>query len=174
MDKVFGVIKEIKQFRLDNPDRVCALIRKLQAYRKISQSTIDPDVFFHGLAIGLEKIADYRTSCPQYDSLLDQLSDKIEAVVEREGLGEYGYFKIGDPNAPEDYTILNLEYDKRMDEITSEVMCEFDEEIMADLFKNNTKEYFKRYYSGWRAIEKDNPAMLKEIDDSEQDELKRL
>ena len=50
-------------------------------------------------------------------------------------------------------------------------MQEFEEDEMADLFINKNNEYIRRFHSGWRILEKDNPEALKEIDEYEKEEL---
>ena len=171
MDIIAQLVRKIKKCRIDNPDQLLVLIGKLQTHKDINQETKASDLIFFGLALGLEKVSDYRTSYLSNDSLLNELGDKIENVVKREGLGENGFYKIGDPSAPEDYNALNIEYDHRLNELTAEVMKEFGENEMTDLFLDNTKEYFRRLHSGWRILEKDNPEVLKEIDEHEKEEL---
>jgi hypothetical protein len=35
-------------------------------------------------------------------------------------------------------------------------------------------QYIKRYYNGWRVLDKDDPDKLKDIDQSEKEELEEL
>ncbi len=53
-------------------------------------------------------------------------------------------------------------------------MSEFDEDELAELFLNSRMQYIKRYYNGWRVLEKDDLDMLKEIDQREEEELDEL
>ena len=53
-------------------------------------------------------------------------------------------------------------------------MSEFDEDELAELFLNNRMQYIKRYYNGWRVLEKDDPIKLKDIDQNEKEELEEL
>ena len=147
------------------------LIGKLKVCREIYNDTVEPDLFFHGLAVGLEKVSDYRIYHLHSDKRLNELNDKIDKIKTREGLDTDDIYELGDPDSPEDYQALNIEFQHRIDEISAEVMNEFEEDEMADLFFNNTKEYSRRYHSGWRILEKDNPEALKEIDESEKDEM---
>ena len=50
-------------------------------------------------------------------------------------------------------------------------MKEFIEVEMADLFWNRRKEYYEKYYSGWKMLEKDNPEILKEIEEKNAEDL---
>jgi hypothetical protein len=171
MDNIHKLIREITEYRLDTLDKLCVLFGKLQAYREINQETIEPDLIFYGLAVGLEKITDYRIFELQDDDRLNELSNRIEEIKKREGLDTLEIFEPGDPDSPEDYQALNIEFTHRINEIAVEIMKEFDEKEMADLFTANFKEYIRRYHKGWRILEKDNQEMLQEIDESEQEEL---
>ena len=53
-------------------------------------------------------------------------------------------------------------------------MIEFGEDELAELFLNNWIQYIKRYYDGWRVLEKDDPDILKEIDEDERLEMGEL
>ena len=53
-------------------------------------------------------------------------------------------------------------------------MSEFDEDELAELFLNNRMQYIKRYYNGWRVLDKDDPDKLKDIDKNEKEELDEL
>jgi len=121
--------------------------------------------------MGLEIVSDYRILKLQNDDRLNELSNKIEKIKEREGLQEDEYFEPGNPDTPEDYQALNIEFDHRVDEIKADIMREFGEDELSVLFSNNRKEYIQRYYNGWRILERDDPDILKEIDEEEQDEL---
>ncbi len=177
MNTLIKLIREIRKCKPRKPDKVSQLIGKLQVYRDTSPEPIDPDLIFFGLATGLEKFSDCKTYDDHYDDRLNELSEKIEGVLEREGLGVDGYFKPGDPDSPEDYQSLNIEFDHRLDEILRDIIYEFGEKELGDLFWNDRKEYVKRYYNGWRIVEKDNPKLLEEINGYEilsMDELERL
>ena len=167
MNTLIKLIREIRKCKPRKPDKISQLIVKLQVYRDTSTEPIDPDLIFFGLATGLEKVSDCKTYDHHYDYRLNELNEKIEDVLEREGLGVDGFFKPGDPDSPEDYKSLMVEFDHRLDEIMRDIIYEFGEKELGDLFWNDRKEYFKRYYNGWRILEKDNPKLLKEINDYE-------
>ena len=102
---------------------------------------------------------------------MNELSDQISKIQEREGIDDLDSFMLGDPDSPEDYQALNIEFEHRLDEIRRDIMKEFDEEGMAGIFWNNRKEYYKRFYSGWRMLEKGNLKMLNEIEDLERADM---
>ena len=58
-----------------------------------------------------------------------------------------------------------------MDEILRDIMIEFGERALGDLFGDDRKVYIKRYYNGWKVLEKDNPDMLQEIAEMEEEDL---
>jgi hypothetical protein len=171
MDIIVQLVRKVKKCRLDQPDKLLVLIGKLQTHKDINQSAVESGLIFYGLALALEKIADHRIFNLHNDETLNVLSDKIEVIKEREGLDEDEFYARGDPDSPEDYQALNIEFQFRTDEIRAEVMQEFEEEEMADLFIDKSKEYIRRFHSGWRILEKDNPKVLKEIDEHEKEEL---
>ncbi len=174
MNTLIKLIREIRKCKPRKPGKVSRLIGKLQVYRDTSPEPIDPDLIFFGLATGLEKFSDCKTYDDHYDDRLNELSEKIDDVLEREGLGVDGFFKPGDPDSPEDYQSLNIEFDHRLDEILRDIIYEFGEKELGDLFWNDRKEYFRRYYNGWRILEKDDPVVMKEIDESEKLEMGEL
>jgi hypothetical protein len=174
MNTLIKLIREIRKCKPRKPDKVSELIGKLQVYRDTPPEPVDPDLFLFGIATGLEKISDCKTYEHHYDDRLNELSEKIERVLEREGLGSDGYFKPGAPDSPEDYQSLNIEFDHRLDEILRDVIYEFGEKELGDLFWNDRKEYVKRYYNGWRILEKDNPKLLEEINGYEILEIEEL
>ena len=171
MDIIAQLIRKIKKCRVDNPDQHLVMIGKLKAHKDINQGAVESGLIFYGLALGLEKIADHRIFNLHSDETLNVLCDQIEEIKKREGLDEDEFYARGDPDSPEDYQALNIEFQYRIDEIRGEVMQEFEEEEMADLFIDNNKEYIRRFHSGWRLLEKDNPEALKEIDEHEKEEL---
>ena len=171
MDIIAQLIRKIKRCRVDNPDQLLVMIGKLKAHKDINQGVVASGLIFYGLALGLEKIADYRVFNLDNDEILNVISDKIEEIKKREGLDEDEFYVRGDPDSPEDYQALNIEFQFRIDEIRAEVMQEFEEDEMADLFINKNNEYIRRFHSGWRILEKDNPEALKEIDEYEKEEL---
>ena len=174
MNTLIKLIREIRKCKPRKSGKVSRLIGKLQVYRDTSPEPIDPDLIFFGLATGLEKFSDCKTYDDHYDDRLNELSEKIDDVLEREGLGVDGFFKPGDPDSPEDYQSLNIEFDHRLDEILRDIIYEFGEKELGDLFWNDRKEYFRRYYNGWRILEKDDPVVMKEIDESEKLEMGEL
>ena len=174
MNKSHQVIREIKTCNIKEPEKVSYLLGKLQVYRDTSNNSIDPDLILFGLATGLEKISDYRIFELRNDVRLNELNTKIKEIQEREGMDDDEHFVRGDPDSPEDYQALNIEFEHRIDEIRIDIMNEYDEEELAELFLNSRMKYIKRYYNGWRVLEKDDPDMLKEIDQSEEEELDEL
>ena len=171
MDIIAQLVRKIKKCRVDQPDKLLVLIGKLQTHKDINQGEVESDLIFYGLALGLEKIADHRIFNLHSDETLNVLSDQIKEIEIREGLDEGEFYPRGDPDSPEDYQALNIEFQYRIDEIRAEVMQEFEDDEMADLFIDKNKEYIHRFHSGWRILEKDNPEELKEIDEHEKEEL---
>ena len=127
---------------------------------KADSSSDNPDLIFYGIAFGLEKISDYRIYKLQSDERLNKLNDQISAIKELEDLDDLESFELGDPNTPEDYQALNIEFEYRLDEMRVDIMKEFSEVEMADLFWNSRK-----------VLEKDNPEMLKEIEEQKAEDL---
>ena len=174
MDVVTELVREIKKCKITELEKVSTLIRELQVFRDTSDDSIDPDLIFFGLATGLENISDYRIFELRNDIRLNELSTKIKKVQEREGLDDDEYFVRRDPDSPEDYQALIVEFEHRIDEIRIDILSEFDEDELAELFMNNRMLYIKRYYAGWRVLEKDDPIKLKDIDQNEKEELDEL
>ena len=174
MDVVTELVREIKKCKITELEKVSNLIRELQVFRDTSDDSIDPDLIFFGLSVGLEKISDYRIFELHNDVRLNELNTKIKEVQKREGLEDDEFFVRGDPDTPEDYQALNIEFEHRIDEIRIDILSEFDEDEIAELFLNSRMEYVKRYYDGWRVLEKYNPNMLKEIDENERLEMDEL
>jgi hypothetical protein len=174
MDEIIKVIRAIKKAKITEPEKVSNLIGKLQVLRDTSAKTINPDLILFGIATGLEKISDYRIFELQNDDRLNELNTKIRKVEEREGLGENEEFVHKDADTPEDYQSLNIEFEYRIGEIRTDIMKKFDENKIAYLFWNDRKEYIKKFYTGWRVLEKDNPGKLREIDEDERLEIEEL
>ena len=174
MDVVTELVREIKKCKVTELEKVSSLFRELQVFRDTSDDSIDSDLIFFGLANGLEKISDYRIFELHNDVRLNELNTKIKEIQEREGLDDDEFFVRGDPDTPEDYQALNIEFEHRIDEIRIDILSEFGEDELAELFLNNRMEYVKRYYNGWRVLEKDNPDILKEIDEDERLEMGEL
>jgi hypothetical protein len=174
MDVVAELVREIKKCKTKELEKVSTLIRELQVFRDTSDDSINPDLIFFGLATGLEKISDYRIFELRNDVRLNELNTKIKEIQEREGLEDDEFFVRGDPDSPEDYQALNIEFEHRIDEIRIDILSEFGEDELAELFLNSRKEYIRRYYNGWRVLEKDDPDMLKEIDEDERLEMGEL
>ena len=174
MDVVTELVREIKKCKVTELEKVSSLFRELQVFRDTSDDSTDPDLIFFGLANGLEKISDYRIFELHNDVRLNELNKKIKEIQEREGLDDDEFFVRGDPDTPEDYQALNIEFEHRIDEIRIDILSEFGEDELAELFLNNRMEYVKRYYNGWRVLEKDNPDILKEIDEDERLEMGEL
>jgi hypothetical protein len=174
MDVVAELVREIKKCKIKELEKVSTLIRELQVFRDTSDDSIDPELIFFGLATGLEKISDYRIFELRNDIRLNELSTKIKKVQEREGLDDDEYFVRRDPDSPEDYQALIVEFEHRIDEIRIDILSEFDEDELAELFLNNRMQYIKRYYNGWRVLDKDDPDKLKDIDKNEKEELDEL
>lgn len=174
MDVVTELVREIKKCKIKELEKISTLIRELQVFRDTSDHSIDPDLIFFGLATGLEKISDYRIFDLHSDVRLNKLNIKIKEIQEREGLDDDEFFDRGDPDSPEDYQALNIEFEHRIDEIRIDILSEFDEDELVELFLNNRMLYIKRYYDGWRVLEKDDPVKLKDIDQNEKEELDEL
>ena len=174
MDVVAELVREIKKCKIKALEKVSILIWKLQVYGDVFNDSIDPDLIFFGIAIGLEKISDYRVYELRDDDCLNELKAKIKNIYKREGMDENDPFAKGDPNTPEDYQSLNIEFEFRIDQIRVGIMQEFGEDELAELFLNNRLQYIKRYYNGWRVLDKDDPDKLKDIDKNEKEELDEL
>ena len=174
MDVVTEFVREIKKCKITKLEKVSNLIRELQVFRDTSDDSIYPDLIFFGLATGREKISDYRIFELHNDVRLNELNIKIKEIQEQEGLEDDEFFVRGDPDSPEDYQALNIEFEHRIDEIRIDVLSEFGEDELAELFLNNWMLYIKRYYDGWRVLEKDYPDILKEIDEGERLDLGEL
>ena len=174
MDVVAELVREIKKCKIKELEKVSNLIRELQVFRDTSDDSIDSDLIFFGLATGLEKISDYRIFELRNDVRLNELNTKIKKIQGREGLDDDEYFVRGDPDSPKDYQSLIIEFEHRIDEIRIDILSEFGEDELAELFLNSRKEYVRRYYNGWRVLEKDDPDKLKDIDQSEEEELVEL
>jgi hypothetical protein len=171
MEEIQRLATEIKKCPLDQSDRIPPLIEKLQDQRRACTVKTELDLIFYGVARGLEIISDHRIFGLHLDDRLNELSEKIEKIEEREELEECEHFESGDSDTPEDYQALNIEFNYRVDEIKASIMQEFGENELSGLFMNNRKGYIQRYYSGWRILEKGNPAILKDIDAEEQEVL---
>ena len=171
MNTLIKLIREIRKCKPRKPDKVSELIGKLQVYRDTPPEPVDPDLFLFGIAVGLEKISDYRIYDLHNDDRLNELNEKIKKIYEREGMEDDEFFVRGDPDTPEDYQALNIEFQFRIDEIRVGIMKEFGEVELGELFENNREDYIQRYYNGWRVLEKDDPDKLQEIDDSEKLEM---
>ena len=61
-----------------------------------------------------------------------------------------------------------------IDKIRIDILSKFGEDELAELFLNKRMQYIKRYYDGQRVLEKDNPDILKEIDEDERMEMGEL
>lgn len=112
---------------------------------KAGSSSDNPDLIFYGIAFGLEKIADYRIYKLHSDKRLNKLNDQISAINQLEDLDDLESFKLCDPNTPEDYQALNIEFEYRLDEMRLDITKEFSEVEMADLFWSSGKEYYGKY-----------------------------
>jgi hypothetical protein len=110
MDEIQRLIREIKKCTLPQHDRIPNLIGKLQNQRETCTEKTELDLIFYGVARGLEIISDYRIFELQNDDRLNELSNKIVVIQEREGLEDDEYFEPGDPDTPEDYQALNIEF----------------------------------------------------------------
>ena len=163
MDDVLDIIQKIvkaKSFYTDRPDE---LVRELQSKRGTPGLPTTP-VFF-GIAKGIEKIAEDRIYHGPGDPQLDEITRKIEAIEEREGLEEGEHFLPDNPDTPEDYQAQSIEFNARGSMIVAEIMTGYGENDMAEKYLNNPMGYKRLYYAGWRVVEKDNPEALKVIDE---------
>ena len=163
MDEVFDIIHEIVKAKSFQGERLDSLVRQLQSKRGTQGLPITP--FFFGIAKGIEKIAEDKIYSGKGDPILDEITKKIEAIEEREGLEEDEHFLPDNPDTPEDYQAQSIEFDARRSMIVAEVMIGYGESDMAEKYLNNPMGYKRLYYAGWRVVEKDNPVALKVIDE---------
>ena len=170
MDEIHQSIKEVQRCNMSKTGKIANLIKKLQVQR----DTDSVDLVLYGIALGIKKISDHRIYDQGTDARLNELSERIQEIENREGLEEGEFFRPGDPDTPEDYQALNIEFKHRIDEINAETMREFGEDDMAELFMNNREGFIRRYHNGWRVLQKDNPEALKEIDEQENEGLREL
>ncbi len=164
-----NLIREIQKTPVKKHDKLINLVGRLQGKAELSSE--NPDLIFYGIAFGLEKVADYRIYEIHDDDRLNELSEKISKIEEREGLDKFESFVLGDPDTPEDYQALNVEFEHRLGELRRDIMKEFGEEDMADLFWDNWKAFYQKFYSGLKILEKNNPDKLKEIEELEKEDL---
>ena len=139
MDVVAELVREIKKCKIKELEKVSNLIRELQVFRDTSDDSIDPDLIFFGLATGLEKISDYRIFELRNDVRLNELNTKIKEIQEREGLDDDEYFVRRDPDSPEDYQALIIEFEHRIDEIRIDILSEFDEDELTNILIAESK-----------------------------------
>ncbi len=172
MDEIQRLIKEIQSCKIYQTDRIASLIEKLRILRDTNPAALD--LVLYGIALGIEKISDNRIYEERIDAGLKKLSEKIKEIKIREGLEEGEIFPPGDPDTPEDYQVLNIELNHRIDEINADIMREFGEDEMAELFMNNRNKFIPRYHNGWRTLERDTPEACKEIDEQEKLDLEEL
>ena len=162
MDDVLDIIQEIVRAKSFQSERLDELVRELQFKRGTPGLPKTP--FFFGIAKGIEKIAEDRIYHGEGDPILNEITRKIEAIEEREGLEEGEHFLPENPDTPEDYQAQSIEFDARREKIVAEVMIGYGENDMAEQYLNNPMGYKRLYYAGWRVVEKDNPEALKVID----------
>jgi hypothetical protein len=163
MDDVLDIIQEIVKAKSFQGERLDKLVRELQSKRGTPGLPTTP--LFFGIAKGIEKIAEDRIYHGQGDPQLDEITSKIEAIEEREGLEEGEHFLPDNPDTPEDYQAQSIEFDARRSMIVAEAMTGYGENDMAEKYLNNPMGYKRIYYAGWRVVEKDNPVALKVIDE---------
>ena len=163
MDDILNIIHEIVKAKSFQGERLDKLVRELQSKRGTPGLPTTP--FFFGIAKGIEKITEYRIYHGQGDPVLDEITRKIEAIEEREGLEEGEHFLPDNPDTPEDYQAQAIEFDARRSMIVAEVMTGYGENDMVEQYLNNPMGYKRLYYAGWRVVEKDNPVALKVIDE---------
>jgi hypothetical protein len=166
------LINEIQSCKIYQTDRASDLIRKLQEQR--DNNPAKADLVLYGIVLGIQKMSDYEIYELRIDDRLKELNEKIKEIEIREGLEKGEIFILGDPDTPEDYEELNIEFNHRIDEINAGIMREFGEDELAELFMNDRKEFIHRYHNGWRILEKDNPKALREIDEHEKLDLEEV
>jgi len=169
MDEIHQSIKIIQRCKIYQTDKISNLLGQVQA--QMNANPASADLVLYGIALGIEKVSDSRIYEQRNDDRLNELSEKIQKIENREVLEEGEFFPPGDPDTPEEYQALNIEFKHRIDEIKAGIMREFGEDELAVLFMNNGKEFLRHYYNGWQVLEKDNPKVLKEIDEQEKHDL---
>jgi len=172
MNEICKLIREIQGCNSFQADRTSNLIRKLQGYWDVNRAKTD--LVLYGISLGVQKITDNRIYEQRIDAKLEELNEKIKEIEIREGLKKGEIFILGDPDTPENYEALNIEFNNRINEINAEIMKEFGENEIAELFMNDRKVFIHRYHNGWKVLEKNNPKALKDIDGHEKLDLEEL
>ena len=128
---------------------MAALLRVIQASRFVG---INTDVGFFVICHMAERHAE---TIFETDRELNELSAKIRAIEQREGLGEFDEFDPDHPETPADWKVLDAKSNRRFqavekiehDRIIGWLRChgEFD---MADLFANDREAFEDRREAG--------------------------
>jgi hypothetical protein len=88
-------IRKIQKTSSAEHDKLINLVGRLQG--KFESSFANPELTFYGIAFGLEKIADYKIYEIHDDDRLNELSDQISKIQEREGIDDLDSFMLVDP-----------------------------------------------------------------------------
>ena len=99
---------------------------------------IEPAFRFMLRSYVIERIHDKRCYTGVYKELED-ISSRIKAIEEREGLGDLEYWPRGE--GPEDWNHLNNQYEKIADVKFEEALREFALDDMADLYHTDREAY---------------------------------
>lgn len=121
------------------------LVRSLRAAGRITNAQY---VCYAGSH--LEGVWDDRSFAGAYTEHLRAVQEAMEAIERREGLQRGHYWARGDE--PEDYRALNDEYERIHDARLVEVMREFGESELADLFANDRSAYDALREAGRRSV----------------------
>jgi len=128
---------------------MAALLREIQALRFAG---IDTDVSFFIVCHMAERHAE---SIFETDRKLNEMSAKIRAIEQREGLGEFDEFDPDHPETPADWKTLNGKSNRRFQAIEKIRDARFirwlrrhGELDMADLFANDRAAYDRRREAG--------------------------
>jgi len=125
------------------------IIRAAQIMREAGAIDGEESCFF--IVFGSEIIADRRIMA---DAELNRISAEIRKKEKKYGLKEDEYWPAGE--APDDVETLRAAFDKRRGHILADVLREFGEDEMVDLYLRNEKEFYRRLIRGSLRVHADD------------------
>lgn len=117
---------------------------------------LEPSHRFLLRAWTVERVHDRRTMDGFYSELAD-ISARMDAISEREGLHEDEYWPIG--QGPEDWEELSEQYSQVLDEKFEETLREYGLVDMANLYCQDREAYDARREEGRRLVVEDIPEL---------------